>query len=187
MEDTKSESEEKGFPDDGDLDTSSILAELLEISNRSASSRFHSHRNNAKTEAFSVLATSSSSTDKSAKCQHDETETEMKNDDESYCNTTCEGGTSVAAVTWETSGSEATLSTTTLNAADLFLESHVEKVEMNQYWYSQGTIKSLCEAICEVLSTIGGSRVAFLSTPSLYFAFPLKARKHCRLFDVSTN
>lgn len=187
MEDAKSEtSEEKGLPSDEDLDTSLILAELLEISNRSASSRFHSRSNNSKTETLSVLATSSSIS-KGAKCHHDEIKTEMKNDDESCCNTTRNGNngvTSAVAVPCEKSASDTTSSTTTLNAADLFLECHLEKVEMNQYWYSQETIKSLCEAISEVLSTFGGSRVAFLSTPSLYFAFPLEARKQCSLFDI---
>jgi hypothetical protein len=73
---------------------------------------------------------------------------------------------------------------TTTNHAETFLSNHIEKGEMNQYWYSPMTIKTLCDAILEVLDKHDCKKVAFLSTPSLYFALPDEARQHCKLFDV---
>jgi len=66
------------------------------------------------------------------------------------------------------------------DAAQSFLENTPQNSRLNQYWYSRATIKVLCEAITEVAS---GKRVAFLSTPSLYFALPIEERKNCTLFE----
>lgn len=53
-----------------------------------------------------------------------------------------------------------------------------QKRELNQYWYSENTIKTLCEEI-----KLHGHKVAFISTPSLYFAFPESERKNFKLFE----
>ena len=53
---------------------------------------------------------------------------------------------------------------------------------MNQYWYSPNTIKRIVEDIEEQ-----GGRVAFLSTPSLYFSVSAECRARSKIFDVSTN
>lgn len=63
--------------------------------------------------------------------------------------------------------------------ANNFLESTEENADHNQYWYSAKTI----EKIVEDLSTRKGSRIAFLSTPSLYFSLPEEDRALCFVFD----
>ena len=68
-----------------------------------------------------------------------------------------------------------------------FLTHTNENRDLNQYWYSKKTIDTLCNAIREGLSLVdGGSRVAFLSTPSLFFSLSPKERQQCVLFDVSS-
>ena len=68
-----------------------------------------------------------------------------------------------------------------------FLTHTNENRDLNQYWYSKKTIDILCKAIREGLSLVdGGSRVAFLSTPSLFFSLSPKERRQCVLFDVSS-
>lgn len=62
----------------------------------------------------------------------------------------------------------------------------MQKEEMNQYWYSVETVEKLA---AEVLAeTAQGGRVAFLSTPSVYFAVKSKRETEkaldCVLFDV---
>ena len=72
-----------------------------------------------------------------------------------------------------------------------FLSQTNENRDLNQYWYSKHTIDTLCNAIREGLSlspssSIGSNaRVAFLSTPSLFFSLSSKERQQCTLFDVS--
>lgn len=68
--------------------------------------------------------------------------------------------------------------------SDDFLSKTGEKRNLNQYWYSRKTIEVLCDAIREGLGS-EGRRVAFLSTPSLFFSLPPKEREDCALFDVS--
>jgi len=68
-----------------------------------------------------------------------------------------------------------------------FLTQTNENRDLNQYWYSKKTIDTLCNAIREGLALVdGGSRVAFLSTPSLFFSLSPKERQQCVLFDVSS-
>ena len=81
--------------------------------------------------------------------------------------------------------------------SNTFLSSTDENGNLNQYWYSKNTIDTLCNAIREGLSIGGDSesssrsgsnssrRVAFLSTPSLFFSLSSQEREHCALFDVS--
>ena len=59
--------------------------------------------------------------------------------------------------------------------------SHQEKLTLNQYWYSAKTIGTMVAEIERV-----AKRVAFLSTPSVYFslASDSELRKNSRLFDV---
>ena len=63
-----------------------------------------------------------------------------------------------------------------------FLVRHPEKGELNQYWYSEGTLASVVD---EILSS-GCDRVAFLSTPSVFFCLPKGSAvaENARLFDV---
>ena len=62
-----------------------------------------------------------------------------------------------------------------------FLARHKEKSEFNQYWYSKPTIKHMV-GLCER----NGKRIAFLSTPSIYFSLTDKAiRENSVCFDVS--
>lgn len=69
-----------------------------------------------------------------------------------------------------------------------FLKVTKEKSIFNQYWYSESTIRVLVEAIVEICekheSTEQPMRIAFLSTPSLYFALPMEHRQFCKLFEV---
>ena len=70
---------------------------------------------------------------------------------------------------------------------NIFLTHTNENRDLNQYWYSKKTIDTLCTAIREGLTLVdGGSRVAFLSTPSLFFSLSPKERRQCVLFDVSS-
>lgn len=66
-----------------------------------------------------------------------------------------------------------------------FLQQTCENSDLNQYWYSKPTIDALCDAIRESCEMRGDTRVAFLSTPSLYFSLSERERKGCVLFDVS--
>lgn len=67
-----------------------------------------------------------------------------------------------------------------------FLRRTRENPALNQYWYSEGTARALLGGVREALalSPRGGARVAFLSTPSLYFALDPEERARGALFDV---
>jgi len=62
-----------------------------------------------------------------------------------------------------------------------FLEKTGEDGDHNQYWYSESTIKNMVEDIekCE-------GRIAFLSTPSLYFSSSKEVQDRSYVFDVSS-
>ena len=67
------------------------------------------------------------------------------------------------------------------NKLNPFLARYKEKSDLNQYWYSKPTINFLVEQ-CEA----NGSRIAFLSTPSIYFSLKDKTLKNNSVcFDVS--
>ena len=68
-----------------------------------------------------------------------------------------------------------------------FLKLKYENADLNQYWYSKRTIEVICNSILNILASNKKKRVAFLSTPSLYFSIPLETRRHCYLFDVSSG
>ena len=72
-----------------------------------------------------------------------------------------------------------------IDDATTFLNKTSENRELNQYWYSKSTIETLCNAIRESIDICGGRRVAFLSTPSLFFSLTKDERDHCALLDVS--
>ena len=64
-----------------------------------------------------------------------------------------------------------------------FLSSVCEVPEMNQYWYSVATIHAMVQ---EIEATFGsGQRVAFLSTPSIFFSLSedSAARRNSHVFD----
>lgn len=68
-----------------------------------------------------------------------------------------------------------------MDSLNPFLARHKEKADMNQYWYSKATINFMV-AECEQF----GKRIAFLSTPSIYFSLKNKEIKaESRCFDVS--
>jgi len=75
----------------------------------------------------------------------------------------------------------------TKNEGNEFLCQTSENPEHNQYWYSKNSINTLCNAIREGLSLHDGNRVAFLSTPSLYFSLSPEEREECALFDFDTS
>lgn len=64
-----------------------------------------------------------------------------------------------------------------------FLAATPEVAALNQYWYSPATIGAL---VAELESGRVGRRVAFLSTPSLYFSLPADSttRKESVVFDL---
>lgn len=65
-----------------------------------------------------------------------------------------------------------------------FLGITPENANYNQYWYSNATVEVLTKAILEILNLAGGKKIAFLSTPSLYFALPEEKRVDCKVFEV---
>jgi hypothetical protein len=83
----------------------------------------------------------------------------------------------------ENNSSSSTLESNTIN----FLQQNPEDPKHNQYWYSQNTITAIVSDISRLISKhsgdAGGFKVAFLSTPSLYFALSEEQRKDCFVFD----
>jgi hypothetical protein len=65
-------------------------------------------------------------------------------------------------------------------SASQFLKDNIEDGDYNQYWYSEKTIGRMVEALIE-----NGGSIAFLSTPSIYFALPDDIRSKAYVFDVS--
>ena len=67
---------------------------------------------------------------------------------------------------------------------DAFLLGNPEDTDLNQYWYSKNTIEALTNE-CESLIKKNGKtfKIAFLSTPSIYFALSDESRKQCYVFD----
>lgn len=65
----------------------------------------------------------------------------------------------------------------------MFLQSTPESHSLNQYWYSERTIAAL---VSEIESGALGHRIAFLSTPSVYFSLPANsvARQSSIVFDI---
>ena len=64
-----------------------------------------------------------------------------------------------------------------------------ENADLNQYWYTSLTCEVLCAAVKESIVLKGGesARVAFLSTPSLFFSLDKEDRKQCTLFDFDNS
>jgi EEF1A lysine methyltransferase 1 len=61
-----------------------------------------------------------------------------------------------------------------------FLSQNHEDGDYNQYWYSEQTITKIVEALIE-----NNGKIAFLSTPSLYFSLPDEIKSRAYVFDVS--
>src|ERR1700682_4162657 len=59
-----------------------------------------------------------------------------------------------------------------------FLSAHNEKLQYNQYWYSPSTIDYMIDEIARECQNDPTKRIAFLSTPSLYFSFIKKFCHH---------
>ena len=65
-----------------------------------------------------------------------------------------------------------------------FLQGNPEDPALNQYWYSQNTIDALTNECERLIDSRGPDfRVAFLSTPSVYFALSEKSRTQCFCMD----
>mmetsp|Transcript_5092 Transcript_5092/g.5034 ORF Transcript_5092/g.5034 Transcript_5092/m.5034 type:complete len:186 (+) Transcript_5092:1-558(+) len=64
-----------------------------------------------------------------------------------------------------------------------FLLRYPEKEQFNQYWYSDRTLKALVDEADELFLQ-GFTRIACLSTPSLYFSMTEKSRENSYLFDI---
>lgn len=94
--------------------------------------------------------------------------------------TTTATSTSTAA---STSTSTSTSSSSGTLAASRFLQKHKEKLNLNQYWYSNKTIAAMV-AECEKWSSVKNGKAAFLSTPSIFFSLNHKEIKdNALLFD----
>mmetsp|Transcript_23818 Transcript_23818/g.31000 ORF Transcript_23818/g.31000 Transcript_23818/m.31000 type:complete len:218 (-) Transcript_23818:486-1139(-) len=65
----------------------------------------------------------------------------------------------------------------------MFLFETPENASLNQYWYSEATLTAL---VCELESGVCGKRIAFLSTPSVYFSLTKDSdiRRESFLFDL---
>ena len=65
-----------------------------------------------------------------------------------------------------------------------FLRGNPEDPALNQYWYSQPSVEAIASEVSRLINLNGPSfTVAFLSTPSIYFALPEEQRKQCWVFD----
>jgi hypothetical protein len=72
----------------------------------------------------------------------------------------------------------------TTSECEKFLKHNGEDQSLNQYWYSSYSITALNEASRQSLREGGEDYViAFLSTPSLYFALPEAERTKCFVLD----
>ena len=73
------------------------------------------------------------------------------------------------------------------DCGDAFLKNNPEDPTTNQYWYSKPTINALAGECSRVIKERTQDdktfKVAFLSTPSLYFALTENLREHCFVFD----
>lgn len=66
-----------------------------------------------------------------------------------------------------------------MDSLNPFLAKNKEKADLNQYWYSKATINFMASE-CEQF----GQKIAFLSTPSIYFSLKSKEIKAgSRVFD----
>ena len=61
-----------------------------------------------------------------------------------------------------------------------FLVRTPEKADFNQYWYSPNTIQFILEQI----KSQKPQRIAFLSTPSIYFSLDDETKKNSKIFEV---
>ncbi|KAG2378866.1 hypothetical protein C9374_008014 [Naegleria lovaniensis] len=64
-----------------------------------------------------------------------------------------------------------------------FLIRNPEKSEYNQYWYSKDTIQTFVRVIEEHLQESSENRVAFMSTPSVYFSMTSDLQQQAKLFE----
>lgn len=80
-----------------------------------------------------------------------------------------------------------TSTSTSCDAGD-FLKKTPEFAGHNQYWYSRDTVIALVSAALELSARGGGGtgsgRIAFVSTPSLYFSLPPHQRTNHSVLDI---
>lgn len=63
---------------------------------------------------------------------------------------------------------------------NVFLVKHKENADFNQYWYSNTTIEALVDEV-----TQNGPKIAFLSTPSVYYSLKdADVKSQSYVFDV---
>ena len=70
--------------------------------------------------------------------------------------------------------------------ASKFLMRYQEKENFNQYWFSENTIKALVAEI-ESLYQESPSRIACISTPSIYFSLSEEIRRNSKVFDIDRS
>lgn len=69
--------------------------------------------------------------------------------------------------------------------AGLFLAGTQENPALNQYWFSQRTLESLSQEV--VNSFLVGTKIACISTPSLYFSLSPEHRAHATILDIDES
>lgn len=77
-------------------------------------------------------------------------------------------------------------------SASAWLAAHAEDhtptgpaADLNQYWYSAGTVAKLCSVVRQHALSLRAERLAcaFVSTPSIFFALSAAERGACRVLD----
>jgi hypothetical protein len=79
--------------------------------------------------------------------------------------------------------------------AEEFIAETKERSDLNQYWYSPGTIETLVSEIQDLYdaethdqqSDATRNLAALVSCPSIYFALPVHLRKKCVVLDLDTQ
>ncbi|CAE7461263.1 Eef1akmt1 [Symbiodinium natans] len=65
-----------------------------------------------------------------------------------------------------------------MDGAKTFLEGTAERADLNQYWFSQPTLSTFVEEICDA-----NGPAALVSSPSVYFSLPEEHRRKCKVLD----
>eukprot|EP00919_Chromeraceae_sp_WS-2016_P031212 GHVR01073762.1.p1 GENE.GHVR01073762.1~~GHVR01073762.1.p1 ORF type:complete len:205 (+),score=35.27 GHVR01073762.1:123-737(+) len=68
-----------------------------------------------------------------------------------------------------------------------FVKQTPEKFDLNQYWYSTHTLSTIVDEITNLYNEENKIRIAFLSTPSVYYSCPKYIQFNSKLFDIDTQ
>ena len=69
------------------------------------------------------------------------------------------------------------------NKANKFLKLNKEKADFNQYWFSEKSIEFIINQIKKVYKNDKAIKIAFVSTPSIFFSLPEEIKDHSWLFE----